>query len=155
MVRELQSSVAMLQAPPSPDPTVRKPRSAPLGACIAVAEDDEDMRTLVAEAFRRDGQRVIEFANGLQLLMRLAHGYRRCEPHPHIDLIVSDVRMPTMTGLEILRGLREGRCTTPVILMTAFGDPGMRREAQSLGATLLDKPLAIDDLRREAYRVLG
>ncbi|HEY2512655.1 MAG TPA: response regulator [Polyangiaceae bacterium] len=131
------------------------PRPLPaMGACVAVAEDDDDMRQLVADALRRDGLRVLEFSNGVQLLMRLAHQSRRYEPHPRIDLIVSDVRMPTMTGLEILRGLRSGGCRTPVIVMTAFGDPETRREVESLNAVLLDKPLSLADLGREVRRML-
>jgi CheY-like chemotaxis protein len=136
----------------SPNLSPPHPRAA---ACIAVAEDDDDMRDIVVGALQRDGHRVIELSNGVQLLLQLAHQYRRYEPHPRIDLIVSDVRMPAMTGLEILRGLRSGRCPTPVILMTAFGDAETRAEAESLGAVMLDKPLSLADLRREVYRLLA
>jgi CheY-like chemotaxis protein len=135
-------------------PALRRPITG-TSACIAVAEDDADMRDIVAGALRRDGYGVIELPTGVALLFQLAHQYRRYEPHPRIDLIVSDLRMPTMTGLEILRGLRQGRCPTPFILMTAFGDPETRREAQSLGAVMLDKPLSLADLRREVRRLLG
>jgi CheY-like chemotaxis protein len=122
---------------------------------VAVAEDDADMRALVADALRRDGCRVIELSDGAQLLVRIARQYRHSEPAEPLDLIVSDVRMPVITGLEILRGLRDAHCTTPVILMTAFGDPSTRHEAEALGAVLMDKPLHLADLREAARRALA
>jgi CheY-like chemotaxis protein len=132
------------------------PRSLPRAAAyIAVAEDDDDMRDTIVGALQRDGHRVLELSNGVQLLFQLAYEYRHDEAHPRIDLIVADIRMPAMTGLEILRGLRRGRCPTPVILMTAFGDAQTRAEAESLGAVVLDKPLSLTSLRREVSRLLA
>jgi two-component system response regulator (stage 0 sporulation protein F) len=124
-------------------------------ARIAVAEDDGDMRSLVADALRLDGHRVVELSSGAELLIRVARQYRQLDPADPLDLIVSDVRMPVVTGLEILRGLRDAHCVTPVVLMTAFGDPATRREAESLGAVLLDKPLRLAELRQEVRKLLG
>ena len=132
------------------DASLRRP-----AARVVVAEDDADMRTMVADALRRDGHQVIELANGGELLVRIAHQYRRLEPAARVDLYVSDVRMPVVSGLEILRGLRDAHCTTPVILMTAFGDAQTRAEAESLGAVLMDKPLRLEDLRKEVLRLLA
>jgi CheY-like chemotaxis protein len=122
---------------------------------VAVAEDDPDMRTMVGDALRQDGYRVIELANGADLLVRIAHQYRYHEPDDALDLIVSDVRMPVINGLEILRGLRNAHCQTPVVLMTAFGDSATRDEAQKLDAVILDKPLELAVLRAEVRRLLA
>ena len=135
--------------------TVRLAGPRPNPARVVVAEDDADMRTLVAEALRLDGHRVIELSDGAELLIRIARQYRQLEPAEPLDLIVSDIRMPVVTGLEILRGLRDAHCRTPVLLMTAFGDAVTRREAESLGAVMLDKPLRLADLREEVRRLLG
>ncbi len=123
-------------------------------ACVVVAEDDPDMRSLVSECLRRDDHRVLEVGDGGRLLVRIGRQYRRGEPEPHIDLIVADVRMPLITGLEILRGLRAAHCSTQVILMTAFGSADLRREAGDLGAVLLDKPFAMSLLRATAHELL-
>ncbi len=64
-----------------------------------------------------------------------------------IDLIVSDVRMPICSGLEIVRAIRDSGWTVPVILMTAFGDDETRDRAAQLNAVLFDKPFDLDDLR--------
>jgi DNA-binding response OmpR family regulator len=125
-----------------------------LPACVVVAEDDSEMRSLVAESLRRDAHEVIEVADGARLLVRIGRQYRVYEPERRIDLIVTDLRMPVVTGLAILRGLRAASCTTPVILMTAFGDEQVRREAAELGAVLLDKPFAMTELRGIARELL-
>ncbi len=124
-------------------------------ARIVVAEDDAEIRTLVADALRSDGHLVQEVADGGALLVRIAHQFRCYEPEDPADLFVSDVRMPVITGLAILRGLRNAHNATPFLLITAFGDPTTRREAQSLGAVLVEKPLYLDDLRDEVRRLLS
>ncbi len=126
----------------------------PLHAHVVVAEDDPDMRHLVSECLRRDEHDVLEVGDGGRLLVRIGRQYRRDDPEPHIDLIVTDVRMPLITGLEILRGLRAAECTTPVVLMTAFSDRETRREATDLRAVLLEKPFAMAQLRAVARRLL-
>ena len=123
-------------------------------ACIVVADDDPDMRSLVAQSLRRDSHDVFEVGDGARLLVRIGRQYRQSEPEPHIDLIVTDLRMPLVTGLAILRGLRAAHCTTPVFLMTAFGDDLVRRETADLGAVLLDKPFAMADLRATVLDLL-
>jgi DNA-binding response OmpR family regulator len=111
-------------------------------AHVAVAEDDPDMRGLVTAALRRDGYSVVDFADGAGLSSEVV------EPsNGPIDLIVSDINMPLITGLAILRSLRESRSTLPVVLMTAFGDESLRREATQLGAVLFNKPFKLDELR--------
>ena len=112
---------------------------------VLVAEDDVEMRRLLVEALRADGYDVREAADGGRLLVEITAQY--AHPELEVDLIVSDIRMPVCTGLEILRGLRTAHWLTPVILMTAFGDDDTRADAESLGAILFDKPFAIDDLR--------
>jgi DNA-binding response OmpR family regulator len=123
-------------------------------AHIVVAEDDPEMRGLVAQSLRRDSHDVYEVGDGARLLVRIGRQYRVHEPEDRIDLIVTDLRMPLITGVAILRGLRAAHCPTPVILMTAFGDDEVRREAAELGAVLLDKPFAMAELRARALELL-
>jgi len=63
------------------------------------------------------------------------------------DVIISDVRMPGLTGLEILAGLRQANWPTAIVLMTAYPSPETRQEAERLGAdAFFAKPFDIDDL---------
>ncbi len=114
---------------------------------VVVAEDDDEMRRLVVEALLKDGYEVEEARDGGRLLVRAAAYYTRRAKVADVDLIVSDVRMPICSGLQILQGLREANWHIPVILMTAFGDDATRARAEGLGAILFDKPFDMDDLR--------
>jgi DNA-binding response OmpR family regulator len=134
--------------------SAKKP-SAPRAARIVLAEDDPQMRGLVTETLRGDGHEVIPLADGAQLLVRVTQQYRMRDPAQGIDLIVADVRMPIITGLAILKGLRDAHCFTPVILMTAFGDEQTRREALMLGALFFEKPFKMHELRGAVRTILG
>ncbi|MCC7537411.1 MAG: response regulator [Deltaproteobacteria bacterium] len=119
----------------------------PRRARVLLAEDDHEFRRLVAGMLRRNGYVVDEAATGLDMLSRLADvAVRRRK----FDLIVSDVRMPGMSGLQVIEGMQLSsglrRLGTPVIFMTAFGDRDLRDQASRLGATILDKPFDLDDL---------
>lgn len=116
-------------------------------AQVLVAEDDPEMRALLASCLRRDGYSVIEVSDGAELLDRLGD----CLALPYAaspDLIVSDLRMPGASGMQVLAGLNSAGSRTPLVLITAFGDEETHRTANALGAAaVLDKPLDLDELR--------
>lgn len=116
---------------------------------VLVAEDDAEMRRLIVEALRKDGYEVQPVADGGRLLVTLAREIAGGNGGSAelADLVVSDIRMPICTGLQILEQLRAAHRRVPVILMTAFGDAATRRRAHALGALLFDKPFDMDDLR--------
>lgn len=113
---------------------------------VLLAEDDHEMRRLLVATLRREGCDVIEARTGVQLSEQIALAHEQ-DP-PSIDLIISDVRMPGRSGLDVLGGLRRSERTTPVILITAFGDPETHAQAHRLGAlAVFNKPFDLDDLR--------
>ncbi len=112
---------------------------------ILLAEDDDEWRNLIALNLRRDGHQVMEASDGGRLLVRMAAAYKRTRDT--FDLVISDIRMPVCSGLQILEALRGAHWPTPVILMTAFGDDATRKQVERLNAVLFDKPFDIDDLR--------
>lgn len=123
-------------------------------ARIVVAEDDFEMRRLVADCLRKEGYEVHEVSDGGELLLRIEDSFfMRRAPVP-VDLFVTDIRMPVYTGLEIVTGLREAGLDMPVIIMTAFGNPETRERAEALGAALLDKPFKMEQLRALVRRLL-
>ena len=125
------------------------------GGRILLAEDDSDLRSFVSSALRRVDYQVVEAKNGWELaeqlnLAQIRHGNER-----PFDLIISDVRMPGRTGLDVLAGLRFHRWAPPMILVTAFGDRDLHNKAEQLGAAaVLDKPFDIDELRELVRRLL-
>lgn len=112
---------------------------------ILLAEDDSDLRELLAFSLFRAGFSVTTCSNGLELLERL-------EPTPtpgeeSYDLVLTDLRMPALTGLEVLETLHDLPRRPLIICMTAFGDSATHAQARKLGASFtIDKPFDIDRL---------
>lgn len=129
------------------DPDLLPPR-------ILLAEDDAEMRALVSGDLRRAGYGVVECADGAALLRRL--DLASCAEGLGVDLVVADVVMPELTGLEVLERLRAADPFTPYIVVTAFGSAETRRAAARLGAiAVLDKPFEIRDLLRLVEDAIG
>ncbi|HEY0709294.1 MAG TPA: response regulator [Polyangia bacterium] len=114
---------------------------------VFVADDDREMRRMIAESLRRDGHFVLEASDGGALWLDLGHAFYGVQPDGSGSVIISDVRMPGRDGLEILRRMRANPWCPPFILITAFGDPELHKEALSLGAhVVLDKPFDLATL---------
>jgi CheY-like chemotaxis protein len=123
--------------PPWPQPKANS------SSCIMLADDDADMRQLLALTLRSEGYEVVECVDGVELLEQIK---TTCVPNAsnHPDLIISDVRMPGMSGLEVLRRLRGCSGLPPILLITAFGDEQTHAQARQLGAVAsIDKPFEI------------
>jgi len=116
-------------------------------ARILLAEDDPELRTLLAEALRRDGRQVLEVGNGLVLDDVIRELSAQSPDHPH-EIVISDVRMPGRTGLSVLESHRGCPWCPRFIFMTGFGDEELRDEARGLGAAaVIEKPFEMDELR--------
>jgi CheY-like chemotaxis protein len=121
-----------------------QPEQAPL--TVLVADDDEDLRSLVAAILRAEGHRVVEAHDGAELLDRLRGALEGSDVHP--DVVLTDVLMPKLSGLGVLDALRRAQWRVPVILMTVLGDGSVHTLAKRLGAVcVLRKPLDVEDLR--------
>ena len=125
---------------------------------ILLAEDDDEMRRLLTERLRKQGYEVIENNDGLSLLDCITELRKQVRNGRFfdVDLIISDIRMPLVTGVEVLRELRVIDRKTPVILITAFGDEVTRARAFREGASLVfDKPFDMDELLGAVREVVG
>ena len=116
---------------------------------VLVVDDEPDVEALFRQQFRRDlrAQRfMMDFANSAaDALARIASTIEQS-----LILILSDINMPGMTGLEMLPKVKEMRPNVPIIMITAYGDPETRRKAMDSGATgLLTKPIDFALLREE------
>lgn len=121
---------------------------------ILVAEDDTELRGLLTSLLRREGFDVADVPTGTavrELARAVAEG-RAARP----DLVVMDVRMPGVSGLELLGELRRAGWALPIVIMTAFGDEKLHHDASEAGASaVLDKPFDLDDLKREVHRLIA
>jgi DNA-binding response OmpR family regulator len=131
------------------------PLARPLSARrILLAEDDAELRRLIARALRHDGYEVLEVEDGGRTLVRLADVYAPAHPREAIDLLISDIRMPACSGMQILESLRKSHWKIPAILTTDFADDRTEQQAMGLGAILFAKPFDVDDLRVAVRRLL-
>ena len=119
---------------------------------VLVAEDDADMRALVAATLRIDGYDVDEALDGGDALMSITAS--RIPGHADYDLVVSDVRMPVMTGVELATRLKRMGYKKPVLLMSAFADHGLHETARKLGLGMLVKPFDLDEFRVAVTNVM-
>ncbi|PNU21789.1 hypothetical protein C2E25_00740 [Geothermobacter hydrogeniphilus] len=109
---------------------------------VLLAEDDAAMRELLSFCLYQAGYRVTSCADGLSLLECLEGNQGTTNS---IDLLVTDIRMPALTGLEALEANGDSPRKLPTICMTAFGDSRTHAAARQLGAVeVLDKPFDID-----------
>ena len=119
-------------------------------ATVLVADDDEDLRALVVATLRADGYTVLEARDGVELLDHLVRAVDVPSERP--DVVVTDVRMPNLSGLGVLESLRRAHMALPVVVMTVFADESVRTMARRLGAVgLLKKPFDFDDLRTAVW----
>jgi len=122
---------------------------------ILLAEDDYELRTLIAEALRRRGNCVYEVPDGFQLRARLESWLSHDDGTRCFDVVISDVRMPGLSGFEALSGVARRHPYLPLVLITAFGDDDAYRKAGRLGAVaFFDKPLDIERLCHCVEKIL-
>ena len=115
---------------------------------IMIIEDDEAMRSLLEDFFEEEGFETDSASNGADALRILSK-----DP---LDLIVTDIRMPGLTGLDILPRLRRLKPETPIIVMTAFGSEDVRRRSLERGATTyLEKPIHLSQLRTLIHEMIS
>ena len=114
---------------------------------ILVVDDEPDVEQLFRQQFRRDlrsGRFTMEFAQSAQqALERIAAAEDRS-----LILILSDINMPGMSGLDLLPKAKAARPDVPIIMITAYGDAETKRKALERGAeSLLTKPIDFTTLR--------
>ena len=117
-------------------------------ARILIADDTEMMRDSLAATLARDGHEVIAAGDGPAAVSRLAGPGR-------FDLLITDLKMPRMTGIELLQEAKRLRPDMPVVLMTAFATVATAVEAMKLGAyDYIQKPFDGDEIKHLVDRTL-
>jgi len=119
-------------------------------AKLLIVEDDESVRTLAARALERDGHNVTiatDGVQGLDMIRQARGGY---------DLVVSDIRMPEMDGIEMATAAAREIPTMKIMLMTGYAD--QRERAEELNGIILDvvqKPFTLAEIRTRVGRALS
>lgn len=122
---------------------------------ILVVDDEPDVEDLFRQRFRaelRSGQVALHFATSAeQALERISGGLQ-----PEAVLVLTDINMPGMSGLDLLPRLRERFPRIPVVMVTAYGDQENRRRALDRGATeLVTKPVDFVALKKLVHEIVA
>jgi two-component system response regulator FlrC len=106
---------------------------------ILVVEDDPNLREAIVDSLMLKGHEVQDVCNGLEAIKVIAQS--------SLDIILSDINMPEMDGLQLLAHVKKNQPWLPMILMTAYGDVGQAVKAMQLGANdYLMKPFEVQEL---------
>jgi DNA-binding response OmpR family regulator len=107
---------------------------------ILVIEDDEEMRSLLTDFIEESGYAADTVETGSDALRKIAR--------QRFDLIITDYRMPGLSGLDILAGIKKLQPGAHIIFITAFGSEETHRKVLERGAiAYLEKPIHLDELR--------
>ena len=108
---------------------------------VLIVEDDAATRRLYKFLLTNGGYAVLEAEDGVMALEQLARN--------HCDLVITDMNMPRMDGMDLIRAIRRDYNDIYVILITAFGTPDTEKQAMRIGANdYLAKPFDFEELER-------
>ncbi|MGK2934160.1 MAG: response regulator [Gemmatimonadaceae bacterium] len=130
--------------PPPPRPVAREPR----GRTVLIADDEEPVRRVASRLLVRNGYDVREAANGAEALRMLAAGDGK------IDILVSDIIMPEMGGLELARRVATDFPGLPVLLISGYSDSHELGQSIPAELDLLQKPFSGTELTAAVERCL-
>ena len=114
---------------------------------VLVVDDEPDLTEIISFPLDQLGLKAIRAHSGTE-------AWKIFEEHKNIDLVISDVRMPSGSGIELLKKIRLQNAHIPVILMSGFADV-MEDEAKNLGASvLLQKPMELSEIGAWVQKLL-
>ena len=114
---------------------------------ILLAEDEEAMRVYLARALENAGYEVVAVSRGTEALPYLER--------EHFDLLLSDIVMPEMDGIELAQRCAELRPNTKVMFITGFAAVMLKASREAPQAKVLSKPFHLRDLVVEVQRIFG
>jgi DNA-binding NtrC family response regulator len=114
---------------------------------ILLVDDDLEFRKAMKKMFEKSGYTVTVVADGQEALETLSRGT--------FDLIISDLRMPNLNGLELMEEIKRKQLDTPVIFITAYGEVSSYMDLMNLGAfEYINKPVKGQEILSVARRAL-
>jgi len=123
-------------------------------ARVLVAEDDDSLREMMASRLRHDGCEVVEARTGdeaLDLISQIRDGRG---PIDGLDLLIMDIRMPGLSGLEVGYLVRSWSVSAPLLFVTAYPEPELLDEMRQLRARVIAKPFGLSRLSTAANEAL-
>ncbi len=117
---------------------------------ILVVDDSATVRKFVSVSLSMQGFRVVTAEDGMDALEKL--------PREHVDLIITDLNMPNMDGMELARTLRSNPLyqELPIIILTSLVEKSLKTESEKLGInSFLNKPFSLEKVQYEVAKYLS
>jgi two-component system, chemotaxis family, chemotaxis protein CheY len=117
---------------------------------ILVVDDSSTVRKFVSVSLSMQGFHVVTAEDGMDALEKL--------PREPIDLVITDLNMPNMDGMEMIRTLRENPTfkELPIIILTSLNESELKKESQALGIhSFLNKPFSLEKVQYEVAKYLS
>lgn len=130
--------------------TTRKPipQKRSTGKIVMIVDDDEDFRLLLRGRLVRLGLTCVEAENGEEAKVQFKT--------KHVDMVVTDFRMPKMDGLELIDWLQQNHRDVPIIFVSGDVSVPIRKKAEQAGVyAILEKPCSLSDLSLKVEEVIG
>lgn len=125
-----------------------------MNVSILIVDDEPDVGELFKRKFRRelrDGEYSMHFAGSGEEALSMLHA----DVEPKVMLILSDINMPGMSGIELLKESKRQWPNLPVAMITAYGDPESRQRAIDAGAAdFLTKPIDFSELKSKIAKMV-
>jgi DNA-binding NtrC family response regulator len=122
------------------------PTRAGAGVSVLVVDDETAVRRFAVRVLQRDGYDVLEAADGHEALEMLRAG------QPTVDLIVSDIVMPRINGVELMQAVTESHPHIPVVLMSGYATAALSELGIATPCSILPKPFPAERLLAEVHR---
>jgi len=116
------------------------------GLSVLVVDDESAVRRFAVRVLQRDGYEVIEAADGLEALELIRTG------RVTVDVIVSDIVMPRMNGVELMRAVAESDLQIPVVLMSGYATAALSELGIATPCSIVPKPFPAERLLAEVHR---
>lgn len=114
---------------------------------ILVVDDEEDIRQILCDSLADDNFEVITCSDGYEALELIKEGF--------FELIITDLRMPGIDGIELIDTIKQISPEVPVIMLTAYGSAGVQREMDRLQAhRYFEKPFSLEELKEAVKEAL-
>jgi DNA-binding NtrC family response regulator len=126
------------------------PARAGSGVCVLVVDDEDSVRRFASRVLARDGCTVIEAKDGAEALELF-----KDNGHPPADIVVSDIVMPRLNGVELMAAISVSHPGIPVILMSGYASAALSEMGIATPCGILTKPFQAERLLAEVHRCVG
>jgi len=120
---------------------------------ILIADDEIELINSMAFTLKRKGFEISKATNGLSAFEQISE---TCKNNNPFDLIITDIQMPGLSGIELIKKIREAKITTPILVITGFESSKLKKNILQIGCSnYLEKPFNLNDFTERISILIG